>query len=98
MFARIGTRHGRKALVAITLLSLASAGACSKSTTEPEDPQTYDVQAPMDTRGLSASKGSGVVQAGWNLAQNKKAASMIGSAFGSAIDAIGKALAESARK
>ena len=94
MFARVGTRHGCKALVVLTLLSLASVGACYKSATEPEDPQTYDLQAHMGTRGLSASKGSGVVQAGWNLAQNKKAASMIGSA----IDAIGKALAESARK
>jgi hypothetical protein len=98
MFARIGTRHGRKALVVITLLSLASVGACSKSATEPEDPQTYDLQAHMATRGASASKGGGVVQAGWNLAQNKKAASMIGSAIGSAIDAFGKALTESARK
>ena len=91
MSARISTRR-RNALVALALISLASVGACHKSATDPYDPEQAELR-PAASRANSA-----VVQAGWNLAQNKKSASMIGSAIGSTIDAIGKALEASARK
>ena len=91
MSARINS-HRRNALVALTLISLATIGACHKSVTDPYDPEQRELRpAASDSRGA-------VVQAGWNLAQNKKAATMIGSTIGSTIDAIGKALEASARK
>jgi uncharacterized membrane protein len=94
MLTRIGTPC-RNVLAVVALISLATIGACHESSTEPDDPQTYDLQArQMIMRSPSASMNGGVVQAGWNLAQNKKAASMIGSTIG----AIGGALATSARK
>ena len=94
MLTRIGTRR-RNALAVVALISLATIGACHESSTEPGDPQTYDLQArQMIMRSPSASTNGGVVAAGWNLAQNKRSASMIGST----IDAIGNALAAAARK
>ena len=91
MFARIDTRR-RNALVALALISLATVGACHKSVTDPYDPEQSEL------RPAARSASGAVVQAGWNLAQNKKAASIIGSSVGSTIDAIGKALEASARK
>src|SRR5689334_3273947 len=49
MLTRIGTRR-RNAFAVLALISLATIGACHKSATEPDDPQTYDLQA----RELSA--------------------------------------------
>ena len=86
MSARIGTRR-RNALIALALISLATVGACHKSATDPYDPEQSELRP-----AASISQG-GVVQAGWSLTQSKKAASMVGST----IDAIGKALAASAR-
>ena len=91
MSARIDSRR-RNALVALALISLATIGACHKSATDPYDPDQAELR-PADSRAAGA-----VVRGGWNLAQNKKAASMIGSTIGSTIGAIGEGLSQIARK
>ena len=97
MFVRIGSRR-RNGLVVLALISLATIGACHKSATDPYDPEQSELRPAQSVRAASAGAKGAVVAAGWNLAQNKKSASMLGSTIGSTIAAIGEGLTQVARK